>query len=312
MLMDGEDIFSGSENRQHITSGDPVLGEVVSDSKGQQPQGINPMMESKNDGNPFQEQLNEASQRLRNAQIAMMRSGGAREKMELQIAQQAFQTAHTLAIQFDASAPSPSFPAASRRVSDSGYDTDSSQSVSSASENRRRHPYARRLSKRERNKISATKYRQKKKLYVTELENKCTTLIRNVETLKTAVTSLQSENKLLKEQMGFLKQLLQQRSNGGRNGITANSTLSSGTTGMNRGSGFGGGGGGGGGGNLMSQPTPFASGFNSVPTPSDLGSMGDGFDLGVGGGSPTGGDFSFLNEANDAPGTKEIDMDLGL
>eukprot|EP00954_Amorphochlora_amoebiformis_P027769 1387746-Amorphochlora_amoeboformis.AAC.1 len=91
------------------------------------------MVEVKSE-DPFQKQLNEASQRLRNAQIAMMRSGGARQKMELQIAQQAFQTAHALSIQFDNPEPGAgSFSSASRRSdkrSDSGYDTDGSQSVS--------------------------------------------------------------------------------------------------------------------------------------------------------------------------------------
>jgi len=196
-----------------ISSNEPVLGEAMGGLSAD----VKIRGEAKSDqkNNPFQEQLKEASQRLRNAQIAMMRLGGAREKMELQIAQQAFQTAHTLAIQFDNPVPSPSFSSAASKEG-SGYDTDGSQSVSSASDGRTRsHPYARRLSKRERNKISATKYRQKKKLYVSELESKCNTLTGTVETLKSAVAALQSENKLLKEQMTFLKQLLQQRNGGG-------------------------------------------------------------------------------------------------
>lgn len=169
--------------------------------------------------NPFQKQLDEASQRLRNAQIAMMRSKGPREKMELQIAQQAFQTAHTLAIQFD----NPTlFPRAGRRdVSGNASDGSSTRSVSSASESRReraqaQHPYNNpsSLDRRARNKRAASKYRQKKKMYVQELERKCQQLNDTVGTLKTAVTKLQAENKLLKEQMSFLKQLVQTRNGG--------------------------------------------------------------------------------------------------
>mmetsp|Transcript_2937 Transcript_2937/g.4317 ORF Transcript_2937/g.4317 Transcript_2937/m.4317 type:complete len:281 (-) Transcript_2937:74-916(-) len=165
--------------------------------------------------NPFQKQLNEASQRLRNAQIAMMNNGGARDKMELAIAQQAFEKAHTLAIQFDNPAPAQSpFSVSSRRSdrkSDSGLETDGSSVSSNAST--RSHPYARpnrNLSKRERNKISATKYRNKRKMYVQQLESKCQNLTSTVESLKASVAALQAQNKLLKDQMGFLKQLLQQ------------------------------------------------------------------------------------------------------
>ncbi|GAB5358636.1 hypothetical protein AAMO2058_000475700 [Amorphochlora amoebiformis] len=207
-----QNFFAGVGAALQMRSTEPTLGEALS-AQADAKNGMQ-MVEVKSE-DPFQKQLNEASQRLRNAQIAMMRSGGARQKMELQIAQQAFQTAHALSIQFDNPEPGAgSFSSASRRSdkrSDSGYDTDGSQSVSSTSDGRRSHPYSRRLSKRERNKISATKYRQKKKKYVSELESQCHNLTSTVESLKTTITALQSENKLLKEQMGFLKDLLQNR-----------------------------------------------------------------------------------------------------
>mmetsp|Transcript_16390 Transcript_16390/g.40403 ORF Transcript_16390/g.40403 Transcript_16390/m.40403 type:complete len:337 (-) Transcript_16390:270-1280(-) len=200
------------QTRAGFSSSEPTLGEVLrnggpgagGDRKQGDPRSLSMEM------NPFQAKLNEASQRLRNAQIAMMRNGGGREKMELELAKKAFETAHTIAIQFDNPVPSPNFSTTSRR-SDSGYDTDSSQSVSSNSFSERHHPYARRLSKKERNKISATKYRQKKKMYMTELENKCKQLSSTVDALRQAMTALQSENKLLKEQLGFLKGLIEQK-----------------------------------------------------------------------------------------------------
>jgi len=105
--MDGKGLFGG--DGRGVSSTEPVLGEVL---RGDAKTGSLRLPGA--DANPFQEQLNEASQRLRNAQLDVMRSGGARAKMELQIAQQAFQTAHTLAITFDSKKPSqtPPYPIA--------------------------------------------------------------------------------------------------------------------------------------------------------------------------------------------------------
>jgi hypothetical protein len=101
------------------------------------------------------------AQRYRNAQIAMMKNPGPRQKMELQIAEQAFRTAHTLSLQFEHNSRTPTSTATTPRGTgraDSGYDTDGSNSVSSVNSARSAgHPYARKLSKRERNKLSATK-----------------------------------------------------------------------------------------------------------------------------------------------------------
>lgn len=59
-----------------------------------------------------------------------------------------------------------------------------------------------------RNKVSANKYRKKRKLLVDKLEDQLTDLSSTVDTQKAQITSLESENKVLREQLGFIKSLL--------------------------------------------------------------------------------------------------------
>jgi uncharacterized coiled-coil protein SlyX len=62
--------------------------------------------------------------------------------------------------------------------------------------------------KRERNKQSAAKYRKRRKMYVVELEAKVAQLEARVSEQTSSLTGLQSENKAMKEQVTFLKKML--------------------------------------------------------------------------------------------------------
>lgn len=64
------------------------------------------------------------------------------------------------------------------------------------------------LGKRERNKISASKYRKRRKMYVDSLEAKLQALERKCAQQNDLITSLQSENKVMKEQVSFLQGLV--------------------------------------------------------------------------------------------------------
>jgi hypothetical protein len=74
--------------------------------------------------------------------------------------------------------------------------------------------------KRERNKVSASKYRQKKKEYVQGLEVQVATLTTQLSQKESQVRSLEAENKLLKEQIGFLQKLFQSMSPNSSNSST--------------------------------------------------------------------------------------------
>lgn len=65
-----------------------------------------------------------------------------------------------------------------------------------------------RLSKSERNKLSASKYRKRRKKYLANLEAKVSTLEADVVSHENTITSIRSENSALKEQVAFLKKLL--------------------------------------------------------------------------------------------------------
>jgi len=64
------------------------------------------------------------------------------------------------------------------------------------------------LSKKERNKLSAAKYRAKKKNYVAELEDKMKQLEQTIQQQNSLLSSLSAENKLLREHVAQLQQTL--------------------------------------------------------------------------------------------------------
>ena len=64
------------------------------------------------------------------------------------------------------------------------------------------------LSKRDRNKLSAAKYRKRRKAYVDTLETQLSNMEKKMASQTESITSLMSENKVLKEQLTFLKSLL--------------------------------------------------------------------------------------------------------
>lgn len=64
------------------------------------------------------------------------------------------------------------------------------------------------LCKRERNKMSAAKYRKRRKMYVVTLEEKVVQLENKVSKQTDQLATVTSENKALKEQVAFLKKLM--------------------------------------------------------------------------------------------------------
>lgn len=64
------------------------------------------------------------------------------------------------------------------------------------------------MSRRERNKQSASNYRKRRKVYVEGLEAKVTSLSGTIEAQKSAMASMATENQLLKEQLDFFKRLV--------------------------------------------------------------------------------------------------------
>lgn len=66
------------------------------------------------------------------------------------------------------------------------------------------------LSKKERNRISAARYRKRRKNYVGQLEEKASALENTVSAHATTISALQTENGVLREQVAFLKKLLGQ------------------------------------------------------------------------------------------------------
>jgi len=62
--------------------------------------------------------------------------------------------------------------------------------------------------KRERNKQSAAKYRQKRKNYIGELEGQVKDLGHTLHDQTQTITALQTENKVLKDQLSYLKSLV--------------------------------------------------------------------------------------------------------
>eukprot|EP00475_Leptophrys_vorax_P026274 TRINITY_DN3698_c0_g1_i1.p1 TRINITY_DN3698_c0_g1~~TRINITY_DN3698_c0_g1_i1.p1 ORF type:complete len:299 (+),score=70.08 TRINITY_DN3698_c0_g1_i1:298-1194(+) len=67
--------------------------------------------------------------------------------------------------------------------------------------------------KRERNKVSASKYRAKKKEYVTGLEAEVEQLHQELSMKNSRMSALESENRLLKEQLSFMQKLFAIASN---------------------------------------------------------------------------------------------------
>jgi hypothetical protein len=62
--------------------------------------------------------------------------------------------------------------------------------------------------KRERNKVSAAKYRQRRKVYIDGLEDHVRQLNEKLEAQSKAITSLKTENQMLKDQVSYLKKLV--------------------------------------------------------------------------------------------------------
>jgi len=63
--------------------------------------------------------------------------------------------------------------------------------------------------KRERNKVSAAKYRQRRKVYIDGLEDHVRQLNEKLETQSKVITALKTENQMLKEQNSYLKKLVE-------------------------------------------------------------------------------------------------------
>jgi len=63
--------------------------------------------------------------------------------------------------------------------------------------------------KRERNKMSAAKYRQRRKVYIDGLEDHVRQLNEKLETQSKTITTLKTENQMLKEQNNYLKKLVE-------------------------------------------------------------------------------------------------------
>lgn len=68
------------------------------------------------------------------------------------------------------------------------------------------------LNKRERNKASASKYRKKRKEYLGTLETKVEILEKDLSTVTKKCADVAAENKMLKEQLDFMKNLLAMKS----------------------------------------------------------------------------------------------------
>jgi len=62
--------------------------------------------------------------------------------------------------------------------------------------------------KRERNKVSAAKYRQRRKVYIDGLEDHVRQLNEKLEAQSKAIASLKTENQMLKDQLSYLKKLV--------------------------------------------------------------------------------------------------------
>jgi len=63
--------------------------------------------------------------------------------------------------------------------------------------------------KRERNKVSAAKYRQRRKVYIDGLEDHVRQLNEKLEAQSKIITTLKTENQMLKEQNNYLKKLVE-------------------------------------------------------------------------------------------------------
>jgi len=63
--------------------------------------------------------------------------------------------------------------------------------------------------KRERNKVSAAKYRQRRKVYIDGLEDHVRQLNEKIEAQSKVITALKTENQMLKEQTNYLKKLVE-------------------------------------------------------------------------------------------------------
>jgi len=63
--------------------------------------------------------------------------------------------------------------------------------------------------KRERNKVSAAKYRQRRKVYIDGLEDHVKQLNEKLEAQSKVITTLKTENQMLKEQNNYLKKLVE-------------------------------------------------------------------------------------------------------
>jgi hypothetical protein len=68
------------------------------------------------------------------------------------------------------------------------------------------------LDKRQRNKLSASQYRKRRKMYLQSLESQVSSLNDNLSDQTDKLNELQTENKVLKEQLEFMKKLLNNNS----------------------------------------------------------------------------------------------------
>uniref|UniRef100_A0A6U3DJS7 BZIP domain-containing protein n=1 Tax=Lotharella globosa TaxID=91324 RepID=A0A6U3DJS7_9EUKA len=166
--------------------------------------------------NPFERQLAGANLRLKRAQLALLKKPqGVSERKALAVAQQAFSKAWQLSLSHQGFKPPPTIPEHSvaplqgrmNNVSNmakglTGWETKSMHAGMLQSNLAKQ-------GKRQRNRVSATKYRLRKKAYVQELEARVASLENEVGTIRAAMARLQSENTILRSNLAFLRKLLE-------------------------------------------------------------------------------------------------------
>jgi len=165
--------------------------------------------------NPFETQLAGANLRLKRAQLALLKKPqGVSERKALAVAQQAFCKAWQLSLSHQGFKPPPTIPEHSvaslqdgrlrsvPRISKglAGWETKSMHGGIQTN--------LAKQDKRQRNRVSATKYRRRKKAYVQELEARVASLENEVGTIRAAMAQLQSENTVLRSNLAFLRKLL--------------------------------------------------------------------------------------------------------
>jgi len=167
--------------------------------------------------NPFEHQLTTANLRLKRAQLALLKKPqGESERKALRVAQQAFCKAWQLSLSHlpvsftrtpttipETSAIMSAIPTAVAEPLKSNMGKFRKQSKDTSRYQPEFPP-----DRRERNKISATKYRQKKKAYIQDLESRVVSLEQELTQIRASMVQLQTENAVLRSNLEFLRRIL--------------------------------------------------------------------------------------------------------